>query len=376
MSVDSNLSNSQQEKPSRDIKPPQPWYWVPWPRLRKFLIWALFFLFVYMMSSFLTLAFLTFILSYTINSLIRHLCNRVSWPRWVVVLVIYFLIGIIVWGMGMVVVPKIYHEGVLLYGEIPAAKAKLFDHLKTFREDQEYAMFLEGTGIEEAIRERFTSVVQSFTRFVQTIFRTSFHLLLSIIFSFLILWDLDRFRQGIQSLRKTRVRRIYTVLSPRLIQFGDILGRAFEAQIIIALLNTLFTLIGLTWLKMSSKLFLSLIIFVCSFIPVAGVFISSLPICLLAYKDGGFFLVFQGMTMIAIIHFIEAYLLNPRIVGAHMSLHPFVSVCILVISEYLAGIWGLLLGVPCAVFLYQAMIMRQNHLLDKRNQIPENCGRG
>lgn len=326
--------------------------------IRIILTWSGFSAVVYYLSNFLSLIFLTFILAYTLNSLVNYLMNRIKWPRWVVVIEVYLILAFILTTMGMIVVPKVYQEGKIMYKEIPETKDKVLQQIKGLIQDEDYAGFIQGTGIEEEVKVRFGSILQRFTLFIQDMFRISFHFILAVIFSFLILWDFERFSREVRELENTRLRKVYRILSPRLREFGDILGRAFEAQIIIAWVNTFFTLIGLTFLGIPSKLFLSVFVFICSFIPVLGVFISSAPICLLAYKTDGFVLVFYGIILITIIHFIEAYILNPRIVGGHLSLHPFVAVSILVFSEYFFGIWGLLLGVPCAVFLYQALLLK------------------
>jgi predicted PurR-regulated permease PerM len=52
-------------------------------------------------------------------------------------------------------------------------------------------------------------------------------------------------------------------------------------------------------------------------------------------------------------------LLSPRIVGKILHLHPVVVLAILVIGEHLFGIWGLLLGVPVAVFAIHAGILAE-----------------
>lgn len=345
--------------PTAPGEPPRNKGW--WARNLKFLkslaAWASLFALFYFFRSFLTLIFITFIMSYTLNSLITYLGQRWDWTRGTVVLVVYGMLCLVVTGMGMIVIPKVYQEGKLLSYELPLAKEKALASIRAFTEDPEYSKFIEGIGLEEAVRDRFGMMVQSFSTFLQALFRTSFHFLLSIIFSFLILWDLERLEREVKGLESTRLAYFYKVLSPSFQQFGSILGKAFEAQIIIACVNTILTLIGLTFLGIPSKLFLSVFVFICSFIPVLGVFISSAPICLLAYKTEGIFLVFYGMVLIAVIHFIEAYILNPRIVGAHLSLHPFIAVTILVVGEYLFGVWGLLLGVPVSVFLYNMLVV-------------------
>ncbi|HOT29326.1 MAG TPA: AI-2E family transporter [Candidatus Ozemobacteraceae bacterium] len=347
-----------QAPPPRIPDDQKTWFARYWRQIRTVLTWTGFAAIIYYLSNFLSLIFLTFILAYTLNSLVNYLHARIQWPRWAVVLEVYLILAIIMTTMGMIVIPKVYQEGKIMYKEIPETKDKVIQQIKGLMQDEDLAGFIQGAGVEEGFKEWFGKMLQRFTLFIQDIFRISFHFILAVIFSFLILWDFERFSREVRGLESTRLRTVYRILAPRLQEFGDIVGRAFEAQIIIAWVNTFLTLIGLTFLGIPSKLFLSVFVFVCSFIPVLGVFISSAPICLLAYKADGFILVFYSAILITIIHFIEAYILNPRIVGGHLSLHPFVAVSILVFSEYFFGIWGLLLGVPCAVFLYHALLTR------------------
>ncbi|MCK4723647.1 MAG: AI-2E family transporter, partial [Dehalococcoidia bacterium] len=45
---------------------------------------------------------------------------------------------------------------------------------------------------------------------------------------------------------------------------------------------------------------------------------------------------------------VENGFLRPRIQGAYMRIHPAVTLFLLVLGAYLAGLWGLLLAVPLA----------------------------
>jgi predicted PurR-regulated permease PerM len=49
--------------------------------------------------------------------------------------------------------------------------------------------------------------------------------------------------------------------------------------------------------------------------------------------------------------------LSPRIVGKVLHLHPVLVLAVLVIGEHLFGIWGLLLGVPLAVYAIHVGIL-------------------
>ena len=351
------------EPPIVVVKPqsvPQSWLARNYRRIYAGTVWVIFFGLLFILSNFLSLFFITFILAYMINSLVTALNQRVSWPRWVVIVTVYAVLLLILTAMGMIVVPKVYQEGRTLSQEIPEAKDKLFASIKEIMQDESWGVLLKGAGIEENFQEVFTNVLQNVSTFMQKLLRTSFHLILSLIFSFLILWDLDRLVIEVQSLKHSRLGKPFKILGPKISRFGDIVGRAFEAQIIIAIVNTLLTLVGLTFLGVPSKLFLSVFVFLCSFVPVVGVIISSIPLCLIGYKAGGAAMALYSGILIVIIHFIEAYFLNPRIVGGHLSVHPFIAVCILVFSENWFGVWGLLLGVPCAIFIYRSLIVFPN----------------
>src|SRR5690606_35777296 len=93
---------------------------------------------------------------------------------------------------------------------------------------------------------------------------------------------------------------------------------------------------------------LSMIVFVCSFIPVLGVFLSTTPIVLVALNTGGPALSLAAIGMVVLIHMIEAYLLNPMIYGRHLRLNPVLTLIILYVGYHAFGLWGMLLGVPVA----------------------------
>lgn len=67
--------------------------------------------------------------------------------------------------------------------------------------------------------------------------------------------------------------------------FGRIFGKALQAQSAIAVCNTALTSLGLVALRVSGVGLLSLLVFLCSFIPVAGVIISTVPIGVVAFTE-------------------------------------------------------------------------------------------
>lgn len=182
--------------------------------------------------------------------------------------------------------------------------------------------------------------------------------LLSVLFSFLIVLDLPLLKRGITGLAHTRIGFIYDEVAGTIATFAKVLGRALEAQLFIAVTNTILTAIGMWILGIGNIPVLSAIVFLFSFIPVAGVFISSAPICLLALQDtsGGFGLMLAAIVMILIVHGIETYILNPRIYGHHMRMNPVLVLIVLTVSGKLFGVWGFLFGIPLVNYVFRHAI--------------------
>src|SRR5690606_34055576 len=69
--------------------------------------------------------------------------------------------------------------------------------------------------------------------------------LLSLLFSFLIVLDLRKLSRGVHGLASTRVGFIYNEVADNIAGFARVLGRALEAQLFIAVCNTILTAIGI-----------------------------------------------------------------------------------------------------------------------------------
>jgi predicted PurR-regulated permease PerM len=183
---------------------------------------------------------------------------------------------------------------------------------------------------------------------------------LSLLLSLFISFDIPKIRRGIRSLADSRVDGFYQEIAPGLINFGRLIGRAFQAQGVIAIFNTLLTFAAIKVLGVQNEVFLCAIVFVCSFIPVLGVVLSSVPIAIVALfqqPGGDIWLALQATGAILIIHFIETSVLNPKILGEMLHLHPVLVLTVLAVGEHFFGVWGLLLGVPVTVYVIRCVIL-------------------
>jgi predicted PurR-regulated permease PerM len=186
------------------------------------------------------------------------------------------------------------------------------------------------------------------------------HLVLALILSFLVVFDLPRLRAQIAKLEGSRIGNFYREIVPVLRSFGKILGKAFQAQAVIGTLDTSLTLIGLLLLGIPSPFLLAGIVFVCTFIPVVGVLISTIPTAVFALQQGGGPDALYILLWILGVQLIDSFILSPLVVGDFMEMAPLSVLIILVVSEHLFGLWGLLLGVPVTFFLYHHWVTGQD----------------
>ncbi len=378
---------------SEKLALPPPWNMV-FTFLTRVFVWGLIFAILYILRSFFLLIFLTFVFAYVQAHTVARLKPRIQSRPLRVVLVGLLLLGVIV-GVGSFLVPRIKTQAELFsqkYGthlqaidtelvrlsidyplvdrvlpSIDAIKER-YDpkggirnwDLRTSPAATTLQAFLgvgENTEEKPDIRETITKL----RNFGATILAVSSAFLLSLLFSFLIVLDLPALSRSVVSLSDSKLRFIYLEVAGSITNFANVLGRALEAQLLIALVNTLLTLAGLYLLGISENAaFLSTVVFLCSFIPVAGVFISSIPICLLALQAGGLYLVVGSIIMITVIHLIEAYVLNPRIYGHHLRMNPVLVLIILTIAGKLFHVWGLVLGLPVCNYFFSHAIRERS----------------
>lgn len=139
------------------------------------------------------------------------------------------------------------------------------------------------------------------------------------------------------------------------------LSGVIRGQLLICLVNGVLTYIGLIIFSVKYSLILAVVASVMSLIPIFGSILSTIPIVLAALVSGDSGLdIFRGVAMtlwIVMIHFVEANLLNPKIIGSAAKIHPTLVIFSLILGEHSYGLVGALLAVPVlssiqVVFVY------------------------
>ena len=114
------------------------------------------------------------------------------------------------------------------------------------------------------------------------------------------------------------------------------------------LVNGTLTLVGLLVLRIPFAFALAALATILYVVPIFGTILSSVPIVLLALAAGGPSKGALALAYILAIHALEAYVLNPKIMGDASKIDPVLIVLALVIGERTSGLVGALLAVPVA----------------------------
>ncbi|KAL2613449.1 hypothetical protein R1flu_025141 [Riccia fluitans] len=354
---------------------------VPFQRLA---VWASVALVMFQLRDFVGIIMGTIVLSVVGNSLVAWAEEYFPGRRRILVASMYAVIIAALVGIGIIYIPRLTQEGARVIARIQANEdpytliseklrhtlgEPVTDQLERFllvltKPDTVVLESVAGsraqrsTVLQQLIKDYAGAVVVWLATLISATSRFALQSMVSLIFSFMLVWDMPAIRRGVQSLKESRLSIVYQETAPVIVTFGRIFSKALQAQSAIAVVNTALTSLGLLILRVSGVGLLSFFVFLCSFVPVAGVIISTVPIGVVAFTEAGIWQLGLVLAMVILVHAVEAYILNPAIYSAHLKLHPLMALAVLVFAEHALGVWGLIVAVPMAVFFIEYVIKR------------------
>jgi predicted PurR-regulated permease PerM len=192
---------------------------------------------------------------------------------------------------------------------------------------------------------------EQFLRYASNIGSWSFYIFVALILSLFFMVEREKIKQFFSEFQDSKIGILYTYTKDFGVNFLNSFGKVVQAQIIIAFVNSVLSVISLFMLRFPQVLGLGVMIFLFSLVPVAGTIASLIPLCIIAYTVGGFKTILYVLILIAVLHALESYVLNPRFMADKTELPVFVVFITLLISDHFMGVWGLLLGVPLLMFI-------------------------
>ena len=190
-----------------------------------------------------------------------------------------------------------------------------------------------------------------FLKYATNIGAWGFNVFVALILSLFFMVEKDKLKEFFLQFENSTISMVYRYTKDFGSNFLNSFGKVVQAQLIIAIVNSILSTIALFLFHFPQVLGLGVMIFIFSLVPVAGTIASLIPLCIIAFTIGGFKTVFYVLILIAILHALESYVLNPRFMADKTEFPVFIVFITLLISEHFMGVWGLLLGVPLLMFI-------------------------
>lgn len=171
---------------------------------------------------------------------------------------------------------------------------------------------------------------------------TFLKVIIALVLSFIFIIDRNKLSIYLKTVEKSNFGFLYTEYKTILEKIVKTFWAAFRAQSFIALANAILTTVWLLiiWFFNTGEVYpfiytLAIIVFICWFIPIIGLFISSIPVFIIGFTMvGGLSVVIQIIILLIIINLIETYYLNPKIVSSVIHLPISLTFVVLVVSEH------------------------------------------
>ncbi len=341
---------------------------VPW---RLLLRWGLVLLAFYLIGTLVVhsaSALWPFIIGIVVAYLILPLVNYLDTfvPRWVAILLVYVLGGLVLVLSFTFVVPPLIDQSRTVFTqirlpsllELEAQANELFDLYRQYippEFQREFETALNST--LNQIQNNLTSLVQQAGSFLflqaQQVFNTLAFLFGFIIVPFWIFYVLIDQQAGIDALDRLIHPAARTDFWAVLTITDRVFSNYIRGQIILGLAVGFASFTGLTILNMFGfeiqyTLLLAFIAGFTELIPIVGPILGAIPAVLVALFTDSPTAALAVLALYVAIQQLEAHLLVPRIIGDSVGLHPAVLMVILVIAGQAAGLLGVILAAPIA----------------------------
>lgn len=130
-----------------------------------------------------------------------------------------------------------------------------------------------------------------------------------------------------------------------LAKMSHTLSRYIGGQMIEVLFVMTFTSIGFTFIGVKYSLLLGIFAGMCNIIPYVGPYIGILPALIVAIGSG-LVQVISVLIVTIIVQQVDGNFIYPNVIGRTLKIHPLTIIVILLVAGNLAGLMGMILGVP------------------------------
>lgn len=364
--------------------------------IQKIIAFFVLIVFCLIFQDFLFVFFLTFIFSYLFLTLWKFLHRKITQflPKILRnkkqvhivekflslnIIIIFLYLGFI----GMVffalsdLLPQIVKELKDVTRYVPALSDQVTSIANKLEEIKNFNTQLWGTFTDIISKQDLDLLTQVYER-LKTAGIIFIKVMLSLILSYIFIIDRDKLSDYLKWIQESNFRFFYDEYKIIFEKIVRTFWLVFQAQSMIALTNAFLTTVWLLiigaihWMQFPFIYTLAIVVFICWFIPVLGTFISSFPILLIWFTMvDGMTAVIEIVFLITLIHAIEAYYLNPKIVSSFVRIPVSLTFLILIVSEHFMWFAGLVIGISSFYLLMELLRDADNLITKSKNTLRE-----
>lgn len=318
---------------------------------------------------------IAWLLAYMLNPLVNLVQEKVRVKYRALAIVISMLVvGAVLYGLFMLVVPSIFRELYTLKditvaflgrnindGSIPAPIMDFFREISTQYGFAELLQSSGDTGLISILAERLQVLLLGTVDIMGQVLT----ICLIMLYLFFILFDFERVSQGWQPYVPKKWRGVVSKLWSDLV-YG--MNQYFRGQALVALCVGILFSIGFLIIDFPAAIAFGMFIGMLNLVPYLQA-VAVLPMALLAMlkaasTGAGFWPVMMGaLAVMLVVQVVQDMFLVPKIMGKRMNLHPAVILLSLSIWGHLLGVLGMIVALPLTT-LFLAYLRRYNEIAE------------
>ena len=310
-------------------------------RLRRFCVLALIIFVLYLSRSMITTILLTFIFTYLAVRLVHFVQRYMKIPTIVIVLLTYALVVFLIYLAITKYVPVLVNQTTQMINSVVDFYQS--PHTDTNQVLQFIDQYLEKSNLLSQLQNGASMIL----RYIQDIGAVGLSFVMSFILSFFFMIE----KKQMADFSKLFLKSDFDWFFQDIYYFANKFVNTFGVVMLPSL---------------------AIMIFILSLVPVAGVIISCIPLSFIAYSQGGLNDVIYILALITIVHLFESYVLNPKFMSSKTELPIFYTFVILLVSERLFGVWGLIVGIPVFTFFLDVLKVKPIRGLKRLPNVKKN----
>ena len=281
---------------------------------------------------------------YITNPLV-DLLERYKVKRVFGTLIIFVLIGLIVYLISLFLIPPLQEQTARLVENVPAIAKWLEGLWELWQNRQEFLPVAFEDSIQNVIDNLDTYAEQVLTNLfsmISSVFSFLFSFIMIPFFLFFMLKDGKKLTPFItQFFSEQKAKSIETLLK----NINQTLSSFIQGQVMVSIFVGIILLIGYYIVGLNYALVLAIFGLFMNLIPFIGPWISAIPAVIIGFFQDPMIGVWTAVIMI-VAQQIESNLISPNVMGKALNLHPLTVITVILAAGAMFGFIGLLFAVP------------------------------